>query len=148
MNTMQQELYARMSLERVNVEVMFPRADDEEPVISCRLREWSAGRNAGRMILAGGRTLDEALGYAYMGLCENDWVPLDWRLRAVSAGVVNTATPIPTPIRRPVDMRALLRGDNDLFSTEDTLSPPNVPQNGAHGQPERKSSKHQPNTTA
>lgn len=141
MNAMQQELYERMGLERVNVEFMFARDDDADPVISCRFREWSAGRNAGRMILAGGRTLDEALAYAYQGLCENDWIPLDWRLRAVGVGVVTTVTPKLVPVRQPIDFRALLAGSSDDFLTDDTSPAVKVPQNGASDGPQRNRSK-------
>lgn len=141
MNAMQQELYERMGLERVNVEFMFARDDDVDPVITCRFREWSAGRNAGRMILAGGRTLDEALAYAYTGLCDNEWIPLDWRLRAIGVGVVSTVTPKLVPVRQPIDVRALLTGRDDDFLNDDTSPAVNVPQQGAGSQPKRNGSK-------
>lgn len=141
MNAERQELYVRMGQERVNVEIMFARDDDEDPVISCRLREWSAGRNAGRMILAGGRTVDEAIAYAYHGLCENHWIPLDWRLRAVGVGTVyGIVTPI-TPVRRPIDVSAVLRQDEDWLAADLSDSAVKVPQNGAGSDPQRNSSK-------
>lgn len=141
MNAMQQELYSRMGLERVNVEFMFPRDDEADPVITCRFREWSAGRNAGRMILAGGRTLDEALAYAYTGLCENEWIPLDWRLRAVGVGVVSTVTPKLLPVRQPIDVRALFTSPDLDFLSDDTSPAVKVPQNGTEARPDRNSSK-------
>lgn len=148
MNAERQELYVRMGQERVNVEIMFARDDDEDPVISCRLREWSAGRNAGRMILAGGRTVDEAIAYAYHGLCENHWIPLDWRLRAVGIGTVyGVVTPI-VPVRRPIDVSAILRRDDDWLEAEVPDSRGNGPQNGAQRDPERKNGKRQGQPTA
>ena len=140
MNAMQQELYARMQQERVNVEIMFTRDNEQDPIISCRLREWSAGRNAGRMILAGGRTLDEALAYAYTGLCENEWIPVDWRARAVGVGVVHTLAPTPLPVRQPINLRDLLEADNTWDMIDVSSPAPNGPQNGAHKQPRRKDS--------
>lgn len=148
MNAERQELYVRMGQERVNVEIMFARDDDEDPVISCRLREWSAGRNAGRMILAGGRTVDEAIAYAYHGLCENHWIPLDWRLRAVGVGTVyGIVTPI-VPVRRPIDVSAVLRHDDDWLTADLPDTGGNGPQNGAQRDPQRNSTKRQRQPTA
>lgn len=148
MNTERQELYLRMGTERVNVEIMFPRDDDDDPVISCRFREWSAGRNANRMILAGGRTVDEAIAYAYTGLCDNQWIPLDWRLRAPGVGTVYGVITPPVPIRRPIRASAIV-DDDDLWGLTDQSQPTvNVPQNGAQGQPERKDRKGQRHPTA
>jgi hypothetical protein len=137
-----------MGNERVNVEVMFARPDDEDPIISVRLREWSAGRNAGRMILAGGRTLDEAVAYAYNGLCDNAWLPIDWKLRAAFVGVVNSVMEKPIPVRPRIALSAILTDDDDPFLT-DTLEPGgNVPQNGAQNGPGRNSSKDKSKPTA
>lgn len=136
-----QELYRRMGSERVNVEIMFARAEDEELIISCRLREWSAGKNAGRMILAGGRTLDEAVAYAYQGLFEGTWVPMDWKARAYGVGTVQGISAVPTPIRRPLDLRALVNEDAEWEVMPPMESGVNGPQNGAQSHPEGKSSK-------
>jgi hypothetical protein len=139
MSTERQRLYEYMRSERVNVEIMFPRLDDEEFVITCRFREWAVGRNAGRMILAGGRTVDEAIAYAYVGLLEGTWVPMDWRARAPYIGTVARVSETPTPIRRPLDVQSLFDGQPELFPIDDGLSPVKVPQKGAQRGPQRNS---------
>lgn len=148
MNDERQRLYEYMGTERVNVEIMFARPDDDEPIITCRLREWSAGRNAQRMILAGGRTVDEAIAYAYTGLLENNWIPLDWRVRAPYVGAVYGVVTPPVPIRRPIALNAILAHQPELFPIDDPSWRTNVPQQGAQEQPQRKSSKDKGQQTA
>jgi hypothetical protein len=143
MNGATQQLYTYMGSERVNVEVMFARPDDSDPVITCRLREWSAGRNASRMILAGGRTLDEAVAYAYVGLCDNSWIPLDWKLRAAFVGVVNSVFEKPVLVRPAFRVSDVLSDADEWDVVPVPLTPANGPQDGAQRGPRRKDSKEQ-----
>ena len=92
-------IYAEVAASRVNCEVMFEEATTEDPIITCRLRPWKGGRNANSMVLAGGRTMDEALYYAYVGLYRGHYIPMDWSARAVSVGLVMEYNP-PTSSQR------------------------------------------------
>ena len=128
-------LYAVMCDERLNIDVMFIALDDGTPIINCRFREWKKGNATDRMILAGGRSLDEALVYAYKGLTDNIWLPMDWSARSYNIGVVNMLARPHLPVRQSLAFDSLLEAANNnglgLFSDEPPLSNPRPSQNGS-----------------
>lgn len=81
-------IYAELAASRVNCELIFGEATTQDPVITCRLRPWKGGRNSNSMVLAGGRTADEAIYYAYVGLYGGHYVSMDWAARADGVGLV------------------------------------------------------------
>lgn len=120
-------LYLVMCGERVNVEFLFVELDDGTPVINCRLREWKRGNASERMILAAGRSLDEALVYAYKGLSEAIWLPIDWSARAYEVGVVSMLARPHLPVRPPLPFDSALRAINQRNVTEVPHPADNVP---------------------
>ena len=128
-------LYAVMCDERLNVDFIFVPLDDGTPIINCRFREWKKGNATDRMILAGGRSLDEALVYAYKGLTDNVWLPMDWSARAYNIGLVNMLARPHLPVRERLAFDSLVEAANHtglgLFSDEPPLSNREPSQNGS-----------------
>jgi len=137
------DLYAAMALERMNIEFMFGPGRSGDVLITCRLRPYKQHRNADRMILAGGYSLDEALALAYVGMVDQRWLPLDWTARATQKGVVLVLAvqEVPAPAND-----ALKRRVEALYGgrmTEPSAKHLNGAQNGAQEQPEQTNSKSQ-----
>lgn len=124
-------LYAVMCGERLNVDVIFVDTDEGVPIINCRFREWKKGNATDRMILAGGRSLDEALVYAYRGLVDNVWLPMDWSARSYNVGVVNMLARPHLPVRQPIAIDSVLRAVNSGHMTTGPQPVDSVRQNGA-----------------
>src|SRR5688572_10621587 len=82
------QVYACMATERVNCDIIFIEEENQGVFINIRLRPWKGGRRADSMVLAGGRTLDEALYYAYSALFQGLYIPQDWSARTLSRGYV------------------------------------------------------------
>lgn len=127
-------LYAVMCGERLNIDVMFVELDDGTPIINCRFREWKKGNATDRMILSGGRSLDEALVYAYRGLVDNTWLPMDWGARSYNIGVVNMLARPHLPVRQHLSVESLLEATKSiglgLLSDEGPIFNPEPSQNG------------------
>jgi hypothetical protein len=126
-------LYAVMCDERINIDVLFVPLDDGTPVINIRFREWKKGNATDRMVLAAGRSLDEALVYAYKGLTENVWLPMDWSARAYEIGIVNMLARPHLPVRQPLPFDRLFKAiveapngklpDDEVFGDPETSQP-------------------------
>lgn len=84
-----EDLYTCMATERVNIEFMFVEDESIGIIINCRFRPWKGGKDNGLMVLSGGRSLDEALFYAYKGLYERNFIALDWTARTVRIGLAD-----------------------------------------------------------
>jgi len=108
-------IYAEIAASRVNCEVIFEEATSPSPIVTCRLRPWKGGRNSNSMVLAGGRTVDEALYYAYVGLYGGHYVPMDWSARADSVGLVYELSPKTTDQRRTSGLQLAPNASFDSF---------------------------------
>ncbi len=114
------DVYAMLAEARVNVELMFTNNEDDGFLITCRIRPWKAPVGSDRMILAGGRTVTEAVYWAARGYSENLWTDLDWRGRAMGVGVVH---PKPRLLQAPLPSLAPMMASDDLFPVDVDTEP-------------------------
>lgn len=129
-------IYAELAASRVNTELCFAEATVEEPIITCRLRPWKGGRNSNSMVLAGGRTADEALYYAYIGLYRGDYIPMDWSARAANVGLVLELDPKTTPQHRTPGLQLDAARSFDAFLGNQSAEAKNGVSGGSEGHSE------------
>lgn len=120
------DVYAYLSEERLNVDVIFDWDDERGMLINARLRPWKNAANDGKMVLAAGLTVDDALLWAVRASLNNRWIPLNWRVRAQEVGIVKVLPGI-APIENARRSSLLAR---ELFSETDEYDQSNGQDNG------------------
>ena len=115
------DLYAFFSEEKVNLDLIFDWQEDRGLLINVRARPWKNAPNESRMVLAAGRTVDEALLWAARGILNNRFIPLIWNRRCVATGIDKrlTITPNQDHVRRtPVLAQELFQEPDVTDNTE------------------------------
>lgn len=130
-NYTRSDMYQDLSTEKVNWDVMFQTTEPSNPVISVRARPYKTDRQTGRMVLAGGRTLDEAFAYAQLGLISAQYIPLDWSQRAIVVGIQQPSNGNPLRNSRRISAEDLTEALNDGTMTETMGVTVNEPPKGA-----------------
>lgn len=135
--TVRSDVYAYLSDERVNVDLIFDWDEERGLLINARIRPWKNSTNDGKMILAAGITADDALLNAVRGCLNNRWVPLVWQRRMREVGIARTTTPTIVPIH-PGRSATLAQ---ELFDEPDEYNHTDQPQNGAQNGSQARSGK-------
>lgn len=127
---LREDVYALLAEGRVNIELMFTWSDESGSLITCRLRPWKNSEEDGNMILAGGRTADEALYWAGRALLNKQWINLDWRARANGIGVTTILAPIVSEQQAQRTRRLLSK---ELWEPIPVPQVPHTPNNVTEG---------------
>lgn len=137
-NELRSDVYAYLSDERLNVDLIFDWDEERGMLINCRLRPWKNSDHDGKMILAAGLTADEALLWAIRGALNGRWIPLVWQRRAREVGIEKTITPTLVPQRstRSATLAKELFSETDSY--DDTYHGQNGAQEGSQSVPRTK----------
>jgi hypothetical protein len=122
------DVYSYLSEEKVNIDLIFDWDEDRGLLINARARPWKNSANDGRMVLAAGRTVDEALLWTVRGLLNNRWIPLNWSRRCREIGIDKRLA----PIREENQVRRNPTLAQELFTEPSESNDTNDQENGLH----------------
>jgi len=120
------EVYESVMSMRVNVEFAFHHNEEGDLIVTCRLRPWKNTGENQKMMIGGGRTLDEALCFAVEAWLDGYYLPLDWSARAQRIGACEELPVRPTGEFDTKRAREALKARFRSNGSSDTTSPDNM----------------------